>query len=104
MSRIPALEKMLQAAPDNPDPDVLYMIAQEHYKAGRHEEAAAWYDRCLKASPAYVYAYYHKALALDEANRRADALETLRIGLAAAKTHNDRKAANEIAGLIDQWT
>lgn len=104
MSRIPALEKMLAASPDSPDPDVLYMLAQEHGKVGEHAKAVEWYDRCLEASPSYCYAYYHKALALDSDGRRAEGVETLRAGLAAAKLHGDPKAANEIGALLDDWT
>lgn len=104
MSRIPALEKMLQATPDAPDPDVLYMLAQEHGKAGDYAKSVEWYDRCLAASPSYTYAYYHKALAQDGAGRRTDGIETLRAGLSAAREHGDAKAANEIGQLLDEWT
>lgn len=104
MSRIPALEKLLQSSGDQPDPDVLYMLAQEHMKLGDHDRAVAWYDRCIGASPNYTYAYYHKALALDGAGKRAAGVETLRAGLAAARQSNDRKALGEIGSLLDEWT
>ncbi len=104
MSRIPTLEKMLAASPDHPDPDVLYMLAQEHAKIGEHAKAVEWYDRCLAASPSYCYAYYHKALALENDGRRAEGVETLRAGLAAAREHRDPKATSEIGALLDEWT
>jgi tetratricopeptide (TPR) repeat protein len=104
MSRIPALEKMLRASGDRPDPDVLYMLAQEHAKIGEFARAVEWYDRCLAADAAYCYAYYHKALAQESAGRRAEGVATLRAGLDAARRHGDAKATSEIGALLDQWT
>ncbi len=104
MSRIAALEKILASSEGKPDPDVLYMLAQEHAKSEAWDESVRWYDRCIEVSPTYCYAYYHKALAQDGAGKRGQGIETLRTGLAVAKKAGDGKAANEIALLLDEWT
>jgi tetratricopeptide (TPR) repeat protein len=99
---IERLEKMLAADPE--DTFVLYAIAQEHAKAGDHDRAVAFYDRCLAVDAAYCYAYYHKAKSLEELGREADAVATLRTGLEAAKGAGDGKALGEIAGYLDALT
>jgi len=100
MSRLAQLEKLHAAEPG--DADVLYMLAQEHAKERRWNEAVAWYDRCLAADPAYHYAYFHKARALESAERLDEALATLRVGLARARSAGDAKAAGELASYLDQ--
>lgn len=98
MSRIAQLEKLLAADPT--DPDVLYMLAQEHAKLGDDVVALAFYDRCLEAKPDYHYAYYHKARTLELSGKPADAAATLRDGLARAKRAGDAKAAGEIESYL----
>lgn len=100
MSRLAQLEKLHAADPA--DADVLYMLAQEHAKEGRWDEAVAWYDRCIEADPAYHYAYFHKARALESADRIDDAMESLRAGLARARSAGDAKATSELASYLDQ--
>lgn len=100
MSRIAQLEKLHAADPG--DADVMYMMAQEHAKEARWDEAVSWYDRCLGADPAYLYAYFHKARALESGERIDEALATLRAGLAKARGAGDAKATNEIASYLDQ--
>jgi len=102
MPSIARLEKMLEAEPD--DTFVLYALAQEHAKAGSHDHAVTFYDRCLAVDAAYCYAYFHKARSLEALGQRDTAAETLRAGLEAARTANDLKAAGEIAGYLDELT
>lgn len=102
MPSIERLEKMLALDPS--DTFVLYALAQEHAKAGDHGRAVEFYDRCLGVDRAYCYAYYHKAKSLEELNRGADAVETLREGLEAARVAGDEKAMGEIAGYLDALT
>lgn len=98
MSRLDKLVKLLELDPR--DPFVLYGIAQEHARAGRTGEAVAFFDRCLAADPAYSYAYYHKARALQAGGQAEGALATARAGLAAAG--GDGKASSELAALVDE--
>lgn len=100
MSRLAQLEKLLAADPS--DADVPYMIAQEHGASGRHDEAVAWYDRCLALDAGYLYAYYHKAKSLEAMGEGAAARALLRAGLARARSAGDGKAANELAAYLDE--
>ena len=100
MPPIPDLERLLAAEPS--DPFLLYGMAQELAKAGRHGDALAWYDRCLAAEPAYCYAYFHKARTLEALGLVPDAIATLRAGAAVAKKAGDNHAAAEIAAYLDE--
>ena len=101
MPTIEALEALLARSPG--DPDLLYGLAMEHAKAGRTDIACTHFDRCLAADPAYCYAYFHKARALQSAGRDADAATCLRAGLEAAKKAGDRHAISEISGYLDEF-
>lgn len=100
MSRLAQLEKLLAADPT--DADVLYMVAQEHAKAGDHGKAVEWYDRCLAASPTYHYAYFHKARSQEAMGDLAAAAGTVAAGLESATRAGDSKAQGELAGYLDQ--
>ncbi len=103
--RLEKLSAMLETDPN--DAFVLYGLAQEHAKIGTDEDhgsAIGYYDRCLAADPAYLYAYYHKAMSLISLNRTDEAAATLRSGMAAAKAAKDQKAIGEIGALLDQIT
>ncbi|MFN0134341.1 MAG: hypothetical protein ACKVW3_17650 [Phycisphaerales bacterium] len=100
MGRLAQLTKLLEADPR--DAFVLYGIAQEHAKAGRHGEAVEWFDRCLAVDAAYCYAYYHKAKALEADGKQEHAIETLRSGLGAARKAGDQKAMSEMRGFLDE--
>jgi tetratricopeptide (TPR) repeat protein len=93
----------LHAAEPN-DPFCLYGIAQEHARAGRHDQALEWYDRTIAADPAYCYAYFHKARSLEDLDRLADACAALRAGVAAATRAGDGHALSEMRGYLDQLT
>ena len=100
MSRIEQLTRLLAADPT--DTFVLYGLAQEHAKVGKHREAVAWYDRCLAADPAYCYAYFHKARSLEALEEIPAAIETLKAGQIASSTAQDSKALSEISGYLDE--
>lgn len=99
MSRIAQLEKLY--AVDPADADVMYMLAQEHARAGDHGRAVEWYDKCLDADGAYHYAYFHKARSREAAGDKPGAAATLRAGLARARGAGDAKAAGEIEGYLE---
>lgn len=100
MPSIADLERLL--AKDPGDPFILYGLAQEHAKLGRFPEAISLYDRCLKADPAYSYAYFHKAKALEAAGREPDAIAALAAGLLAARAARDQQAISEIQAYLDE--
>lgn len=97
--RIALLRKMLEAEPT--DAFCLYSMGQEHAKQGALLEAVQWYDRTLEADPDYCYAYFHKARALEQLGKSAEAVSTLSTGLAHARSCGDSHAAAEIASYLD---
>lgn len=97
MPSIEQLHRLLAADPN--DPFTLYALAQEHAKRGEWVAAIAHYDRCLAADPAYCYAYYHKAKALDAAGDRAGARAAVAAGLSAARLARDQQAMSELGAL-----
>lgn len=100
--RLTQLLSILESEPN--DAFCLYGVAQEYVRRGESLVAVAWFDRCLAADPGHCYAYYHKAKALEDAGREADAVATLRLGLAQAKAARDGQAISEIAAYLDQLT
>jgi tetratricopeptide (TPR) repeat protein len=98
MPPIEQLERLRKLDPN--DPFVPYAIAQEHAKAGRHEEAVVEYDKCLALDAAYCYGYYHKAKSLETLGRKSEAAAVLREGAAVARKHQDAKALSEIEALL----
>lgn len=98
--RLIKLRTLLAAEPN--DGFLLYGMAQELHKLGRFEEAVGHYDRAIAVDPKECYAFFHKAKALEQAGRRGDAAEALRLGLARARAVGDRKAASEIEGYLDE--
>lgn len=86
---------------DPSDAFCLYGLGQEYARRGKLDEAIAWYDRCLASDPDQCYAYFHKARALEQAERVDDAIATLRTGLDRARRSGDAHAASEIAGYLD---
>lgn len=100
MPSIEQLTALLEREPG--DAFLMYGIAQEHLKAGRYDEAVAWFDRTLGVDPDYCYAYYHKAKALEGAGRVSEALETARGGAKHARACGDMKAASELGALVDE--
>jgi tetratricopeptide (TPR) repeat protein len=100
--RLSQLLKLVSVDPA--DTFVLYGVAQEYAKRGETEEAVAWYDRCVATDPNYCYAYFHKAKALESADRIAEAIAVLRTGLDRARAARDQHAASEIAAYLDELT
>jgi len=100
MPSIADLEKLL--AMDPADPFVLYGLAQEHAKAGDTARAVAFYDRCIAADPAYCYAYFHKAKALELAGDIAGARQSLDKGMQEARRCGDGHAAGEMQGYLEE--
>ena len=96
--RLDKLLKILAADPN--DAFVLYGIAQEYGNRGEHARAVEFYDRCITADAAYVYGYYHKAQALRQLGKTADAREVVAAGLKAATAAQDAKGVDELQGLM----
>jgi Flp pilus assembly protein TadD len=100
--RLGTLMTMLEQDPA--DTFCLYGIAQEHAKAERLDEAVRWFERLLEVEPSHAYAHFHLAKVLERAGRTDQATDVLRRGLDAARRSGDAKAANELAGYLDEIT
>lgn len=99
MPSIEQLEKLLTV--DDTDTFVLYALAQEHAKAGNHDAAIGFYDRCLAVDEAYCYAYFHKARSFEALERIDEARATLERGLDVSRRVGDAKAAGEIQSYLN---
>ena len=75
MSRLDQLTKL--RAVDPADPDIPYMLAQEHAKLGDHDAALEAFDACIALDPHYHYAYYHKAKVQEATGDEGAAAATL---------------------------
>ncbi len=100
MSRFDKLMSLFESDPT--DAELPYMIAQEHARAGEHDHAVAWYDRCLEIEPEHHYAYFHKARSLDALGRLDDARAALREGARRAQSAGEAKAHSELSGYLEQ--
>ena len=100
MRRMEKLTKLFEVDPS--DADVAYMIAQEHAKAGEHEEAQAWDDKCLALDGSYHYAYFHKARSQQADGDDEGARSTLETGLGVATRDQNAKAMSEISSFLGE--
>jgi len=88
------LEKLL----DTPRDGALlrYALGTAYLKAGQTEPALAQLREALARDPRYSAAWKALGNALSEAGRDAEALETWRRGIAAAREKGDRQAEKEM--------
>jgi len=88
------LEKLL----DTPRDGALlrYALGTAYLQAGRAEPALAQLREALARDPSYSAAWKALGNALVEAGREAEALETWRRGIAAAREKGDRQAEKEM--------
>lgn len=94
------LKKMREADPT--DPDIAYMIAQEHVTQGEHERSLAEFDESIRLDPHYHYAFFHKARSLVVLGREDDAIGVLREALKRSRSAGDAKATNEIEAFLGE--
>jgi tetratricopeptide (TPR) repeat protein len=99
-NRIHQLQSMLERDPA--DAFCTYALGMEHAKLGETADAIAWFNRTLVIDPNQCYAYFHKAKAQEAAGEAAAAVQTLRTGLAEARSRRDLKAAGEIEAYLDE--
>lgn len=94
MPSIEQLEKLILIEPD--DPFGHYGLGQERAKIGDHHGAIACYDKVLALDSAYCYAYYFKAVSLNELEQTDQALAVIDEGISAAKAAGEGKALSEL--------
>ncbi len=100
--RLTQLRKLHDADPA--DPFCTYGIGIEHAKAGHTDQAIVWFEKTLAADPGYCYAYYQLGKVLAEADRLAEARETIERGIDAAAKAGDGHATDELTALLDAIT
>jgi tetratricopeptide (TPR) repeat protein len=98
MDRIATLQEFLREDPD--DPFTRFALAQEFRKAGRLDEAAERFAALVEAQPDYVGTYYHLAALYRTLGRDADAIATLRTGIAVATRLPDPHARAELQSAL----
>ena len=97
--RIDQLKKILSQDPD--DPFCLYGIAFEYHKQREFQTAVEYYDQALQVDPDYLYAYYHKAKALEMLGELEAVRAALTEGLSRAQAKQDAKATSEISDYLN---
>ncbi len=85
------------------DPEIHYMIAMERAKEGDSAQALAGFDECLKLDPEFCYAYFHKAVTLEESGRREEAISVVEEGIERASAAQDGKALSELGELLERY-
>ena len=99
MSRIQQLEQLLAEHPT--DPFTRYGLALEYANSGQTEAALQQFAKLLEQHPDYIAGYQMAAQTLLRANRNDDARQLLNEGIARAQHANNRKAADEMQGMLD---
>ena len=98
IDRLEKLEKLLAADPG--DAEISYMIALEHTKANRNDDAVRWLERTVETDPKQHYAYFQMGKALAALGRTEDARAALQRGLDRASADGNHKAAGELGDLL----
>lgn len=98
-SRLQQLEHLLRNEPD--DPFLRYGVAMEHKKAGRLDEALAWFVKTLAADATYCYAYYQQGQIHESRGDVAAARFVYARGIEAANRCGDQHAAGEMKAALD---
>ncbi len=96
--RLPKLLKLHEADPA--DAEICYMIALEHGKADRIDEALHWLDETIRREPKMHYAYFQQGKLLGAAGRTSDARAALQRGVERATADGNYKAVGEINDLL----
>ena len=99
MSRLPQLEKMLAAEPN--DVFLNFALAMELAKACRNEDALAAFVRTTEVDPTYVPGWFQRGNLLINLGRRDEAKTVLAEGRRVAEANGDHHAAAEIGDALN---
>jgi cytochrome c-type biogenesis protein CcmH/NrfG len=78
-----------------------YALAMEYSNCGNVNAAVAEFKLLLEKNPDYANAYFMAAQSLAGADRRAEATQMLRDGIAAAKRSGNHHAESEMQLMLD---
>ena len=99
--RIGALERMLQARPD--DPRLRFGLALEYEKAGRRGDAVRALRAYLASSEDQGNGWGRLGALLREAGEDHDAREAYRRGVEAAYRHGHPTMAADFEAVLESW-
>jgi len=92
--RVETIRKMLQKTPD--DVFLRYSLGMEYAVAGRFDEAAAEFKRCIELDEAYLAAYVEHGKCLRSAGRLDEARKVFTAGLELAGTQGETHMRDHI--------
>jgi tetratricopeptide (TPR) repeat protein len=99
--RISAIKAMLEKTPD--DVFLHYSLGMEYASAGRHDEGACEFRRCVELDGNYLPAYVEAGKCLRSSGRLAEAREIFAAGMALAamqgQTHMQDYIRQQLEGL-----
>ena len=99
MSRIDALNGMLERDPDNSR--FRYMLAMEHANAGDLETAVVQFNEILSRDSLYSAAYFHGGQTLEKLGRTNEARALYLRGIEATSRNGDTHTRSELQGALD---
>lgn len=99
--RIDALERMIEARPD--DPRLLFGLAVEYLNGGRTEDAVDALRRYLERVDDEGNAWGRLGAALRMLGRDDEARDAYRKGVEAARGHGHPSMAEEFEEILDDW-
>ena len=100
--RVAALERMLQARPD--DPRLRFGLALEYVKAGRNQDGVRELRAYLAASEDEGNAWGRLGALLREMGNEEEAREAYERGIEAANRHGHPTMAEEFEDILENWT
>ncbi len=95
-TRLKQLQALLEEDPGSSF--IQFAIAKEYEKHAQWPEARMAYESLVQQAPDYVGTYYHLGKLYEQLNRPADAFQTYKEGMEAAKRAGDQHALSELAG------
>ncbi len=99
-SRIEQLKAILAQDPSNQL--TRYALGMEYSGQGEVDAALAEFQQLLVANPDYANAYFMAAQALAGAERKEEARQMLKDGIAAAQRSGNQHAQSEMQQMLDE--
>jgi Tfp pilus assembly protein PilF len=99
MDKVPLLKEILSQNPK--DSFARYGLAMEYVNRGEVETALAEFDQLLNLDPDYTAGYFMSAQTLANNQRKDEAKERLRAGIATATRTGNSHAKGEMQAMLD---
>lgn len=96
------LQKLLEFIENEPnDPFLKYALATEYLNANQADKALFYFEDLVDNHAGYIGTYYHLGKLYEALNRKADAVQTYRAGMQAARKANDQHAFSELQAVYN---